>query len=203
VARLICGVEYSLCCYAVFWFSPSLFVQCLFVSCLFSSMFGLFCKRAFLLKGSFTKQSSPSRHTAAHFCNTLQYTSTSTLQHTVAHCNTLQHSATHCNTLQHTAAPSFKKRALPIDGSFTKETLYFKHVAPHCSTLQHTVAHCNTIQHIATHCSNTLQNGHSQKLLTNPGLKRQKTVCCRVLRCRSFCALSLWCASFCLISLFV
>ena len=55
-----------------------------------------------------------SAHTATH-CNTLQHTSTHTLQHTASshdpnnvcarlhlvistHCNTLQHTATHCNT---------------------------------------------------------------------------------------------------------
>ena len=83
-------------------------------------------KRALQNRGSFSKETSQSRHTATH-CNTLHHTATScnTLQDTAKHCNTLQYTAIHCDLLQHTAT--------------------------HCNTLRHTATHCNTLQHTATH----------------------------------------------------
>jgi len=58
------------------------------------------------------------------YCNTLQHTTSHTLQHIATHCNTLQCTAMHCSTLQHTAT--------------------------HCNALQRTATHCNTRQYVCT-----------------------------------------------------
>jgi len=69
----------------------------------------------------------PIARLARTYCNTLQHTTQTPLQHTTEHYSTLQLTAAHCNSPQHTAT--------------------------HRSTLQLTAAHCNSPQHTATHCN--------------------------------------------------
>jgi len=122
----------------------------------------------------------PSRHAAAHYCNTMQYTSTSTLQHTVAHCNTLQHSATHCNTLEHTLSKKepCQSMAHAQKGPCTSSPL--QHIIVHCNTLYRTAIQFNTLQHTATtHCST---NNHKRFLPTQGSNAKRQCVaaCCSV-----------------------